>query len=724
MKFRKKMEKNGKKTIFRIITAVVFVVLAFGGLTVLLNKDTKAATSGQTIFYLHKESPDANETYNSLALTRPEPGSDTTTATATSTTNINASPPTSFCQSSDNSSNTYNVIRASAASTGNRCMGTFISMPVGQSIVVSTGDASAISGQFWSSESATQVASAMNIFIYRWSGSGTTVGNTGNEGLATFTCAEPGTSATSCIPTAAAPAASVTLSATDRIVVIVSMNVTTLRSGASVSVYFDSTARAASQVTMKYTLATPNKPTLSGSMDDDFTTSLAPLTCTTGGVAMTGDTKWTCLQGSAASSTGTIQDGALAGTIGGDSSGFMKLDNQFTANGTSSDFAGSSGLSTPSNTFLYQSLPDDYSSGNVRTVVNGTNNFTINSTNAAAPFNHDGLVLWTSNTDYIQVQVYAGAAIDGVTANTVKVGLNVNGTITTSTGINTSVSNGLFNSVWLGFANTNGSWQAQYSTDGSTWNNLGSPINHATFSRVGLNAFTALGSVSGDYAGAFDWFQSTLTNAIFTQDAYIWDNNADSVIPGTALASNNTSVTLTSSGANFRLRLAIEIAGQISSAGNQQFKLQYVDMGSGTCAAPSGGTPATYTDVTAGTSLAYFNNPTPTDGASIGGQPGKDPSVSGTGSVFQSYEEANNFAVLIPINDSHDGVWDFSLIDNGAPSSTTYCLRVVDSGGAALTTYSAYPTITTFSPGPTTDQVLRGGEWFSSGTKQPFFWAQ
>ncbi len=33
-------------------------------------------------------------------------------------------------------------------------------------------------------------------------------------------------------------------------------------------------------------------------------------------------------------------------------------------------------------------------------------------------------------------------------------------------------------------------------------------------------------------------------------------------------------------------------------------------------------------------------------------------------------------------------------------------------------------TITLVPPGPTTDQILRGGEWFSGGVKQSFYWAQ
>jgi hypothetical protein len=51
-------------------------------------------------------------------------------------------------------------------------------------------------------------------------------------------------------------------------------------------------------------------------------------------------------------------------------------------------------------------------------------------------------------------------------------------------------------------------------------------------------------------------------------------------------------------------------------------------------------------------------------------------------------------------------------------------MRLVQSDGTAFTTYTNYPVITTFSSaGPTTDQILRGGKWFSGGSKQPFFWA-
>lgn len=50
---------------------------------------------------------------------------------------------------------------------------------------------------------------------------------------------------------------------------------------------------------------------------------------------------------------------------------------------------------------------------------------------------------------------------------------------------------------------------------------------------------------------------------------------------------------------------------------------------------------------------------------------------------------------------------------------------VASAGAVSPATAAAIAGTTTLSPpGPTTDQILRGGEWFSGGTKQSFFWAQ
>ena len=179
-----------------------------------------------------------------------------------------------------------------------------------------------------------------------------------------------------------------------------------------------------------------------------------------------------------------------------------------------------------------------------------------------------------------------------------------------------------------------------------------------------------------------------------TQSAYRWFNNLDSTNVGTALALQDTTTTLSSSGAVFRLRALLHITGGLPTNG-QQFKLQFVGKGTGTCASPSGGTPSTWTDVNATTSIAYNDNPTPTDSSALTDNLGELTHGSDT-IVPQTYEELNNFTNSVAaIPSGQDSKWDFSLIDNSAPASTTYCFLIVKSNGSVLDGYSVYPEITT-----------------------------
>lgn len=181
----------------------------------------------------------------------------------------------------------------------------------------------------------------------------------------------------------------------------------------------------------------------------------------------------------------------------------------------------------------------------------------------------------------------------------------------------------------------------------------------------------------------------------YTQSAYRFFENDDSTDVGSALDSQDTASTLSSTGQAFRLRSLLHIDSATLSQSGQSFKLQYVDKGSGSCASPSGGTPSSYTDVTGATSLAYNDNATPSDGASLTAN-GSDPTHSGHTVVNQTYRESNNFTnAIASINSGEDGKWDFSLIDNGASASTTFCFRIVKSDGTELDTYSVYPEITT-----------------------------
>gem|GEM_PF-6548236 len=64
--------------------------------------------------------------------------------------------------------------------------------------------------------------------------------------------------------------------------------------------------------------------------------------------------------------------------------------------------------------------------------------------------------------------------------------------------------------------------------------------------------------------------------------------------------------------------------------------------------------------------------------------------------INQSYQELNTFTTSVAaIPRDQDGSWDFSLFDNTAPDSTTYCFRIVEDDGTLLDTYSSIPEITT-----------------------------
>jgi regulation of enolase protein 1 (concanavalin A-like superfamily) len=664
----------------REATSWAFVIIVM--LTVVMAvvfSHASATTGGKMTLYFHKEASDVNETYNALSLTPPEPAADTAQGTLTSATNVNATPPTSFCESGDGQTDAQNERVASAASTGNRCLGTFISMPIGNAISIGTGDTSAITSQLWSSESASQAAVALNVYLYRCSTtciSTTTL--TSTDRIATLTCAEPGTSATTCTVTAT-PANNITFVATDRIIAIVSSNVTTLRSGASTAFYFDSSARTAASVTLKYTALgynTTNKPALTGSLDDDFTTAAATTACTTGGVAY--GTNWTCLQGSAANTAGAFnaEDTAAAGS--GDSSSWLRLSNQTT---TTAAVPANFGT-TPSNTFLYQTMPASYGDGSITTVVNSTATFGVGATTPTTPFNHIGLVLWTSNTDYLELQEYSTAATTGT--NSVSVALNNSGTIGTAVSLNASTTSGIFGEVWLRMTNTAGSWQAQYSTDGTTWNNVGSAVVHTTvFTRVGLNAFAKIANPVSTYAGAFEWFEYNLASPTYNQTSFEFFDNADSTTPGTAHG-NNTNYTLSSTGQQFRLRQLVKINGQVGTSG-QSFNEQYADLSSyGVCSSiPSGnwanmsaGSPSNTPDTIApsGSNLvagfsAAWTNP---------GNITANDSVVATVTVTTTNSDwlvANNFGFSIPSGSTIDGIvatvnasanTSSSAVDNGA----------------------------------------------------------
>lgn len=237
---------------------------------------------------------------------------------------------------------------------------------------------------------------------------------------------------------------------------------------------------------------------------------------------------------------------------------------------------------------------------------------------------------------------------------------------------------------------------------------------------VGSYATTAVTLSATTYKGAISLALKPELPT-YTQSAYRFFNNTDTTDVGTTLAGQDTAATLSSSGAAFRLRLLLHIDANQLIASGQSFKLQFVGKGTGTCASPSGGTPATYTDVTAATVIAYKNNATPADGATLTAT-SSDPTHGADTIVNQTYEELNNFTNSVAaIPSGQDGKWDFALFDNSAPISTSYCLRIVKSDGTALTTYTVYPEITTAAAATVSCSTVPASTSFDSLTPSSIY---
>ncbi len=161
---------------------------------------------------------------------------------------------------------------------------------------------------------------------------------------------------------------------------------------------------------------------------------------------------------------------------------------------------------------------------------------------------------------------------------------------------------------------------------------------------------------------------------------------------GAPLAALNSGAIVPGTGSPFRLRMLLHVgvADLSQSAGN--FKLQFAQQ-SGTC--DTGFVGESYADVTAGTVIGYYDNAIGTDGMNAAANL-NDPVHGSDNIALQTYEEANNLTnsiSAIPVGE--DGLWDYALFDNSAPSSTTYCLRIVYADGSLLNTYSFIPEITT-----------------------------
>lgn len=199
--------------------------------------------------------------------------------------------------------------------------------------------------------------------------------------------------------------------------------------------------------------------------------------------------------------------------------------------------------------------------------------------------------------------------------------------------------------------------------------------------------------------------------------AYRWFANSGTVAVSSAIGTQDNPALLTTANQQFRLRLLL-FSNDTIGLSLREYKLQYVDPGAGTCASPSAGMPATYTDVptSGGSTISFYDNATPGDGNNLTANGSLDPTYLGKTNIAQDYEEANNFtnSVSAITAETETGLWDFSLVDNTAYDrvAQTYCFRVARSNDVVLQ-IGVYPQMSTAA---VDDVLIQGGTQIDGGT--------
>lgn len=184
----------------------------------------------------------------------------------------------------------------------------------------------------------------------------------------------------------------------------------------------------------------------------------------------------------------------------------------------------------------------------------------------------------------------------------------------------------------------------------------------------------------------------------YNQVAYRWFDNADSTAAGGVLTATQDSVpTLYAPKDRVRLRVLLHVTTTTLITGSDQFKLQFATKAA-SCGASS------FIDVTAATTIAYYNNPTPASNIALT-TGSNNPSHLGHNTISQAYVEAAPFSTLSNVAVGEDGMWDVALVGNGASANTAYCFRMVKNDNSTLT-YTIYPELVTSPSGSLNTDIV------------------
>lgn len=300
-----------------------------------------------------------------------------------------------------------------------------------------------------------------------------------------------------------------------------------------------------------------------------------------------------------------------------------------------------------------------------------TYGFTLSASAKAA-----GIIVGYSGADVVSVADVANSqanassttmtapSITTTQANTMLVGLYASATSTTYTAGSSMTLRGQTASSGSGSASTKVTIGAQDITQASAAA-TGTKTMAASAAAVSVGALVALRPAP-----------------VISQAGYRFFQNTDSTTASTAYAASGTPATIPAS-TPFRLRLNLGVASSGSTMTNtagRNFTLQYARRGADNVCDASF-TNETYADVTTSTSVRFYNNPTPADGAAYVTS-ANDPTRSGITAVGQKYMESNPLAASTTVLAGQDALWDVSLTTSGVNPDDVYCLRALDANGA------------------------------------------
>ncbi|HET7713295.1 MAG TPA: hypothetical protein VFK94_02430, partial [Patescibacteria group bacterium] len=269
--------------------------------------------------------------------------------------------------------------------------------------------------------------------------------------------------------------------------------------------------------------------------------------------------------------------------------------------------------------------------------------------------------------------------------------------------------------TWVGVDTNSDLFAKRLSFDGTnlTWS------SHEPSSATLEATVSSITGISIDFA-----YNRTLS-PIVDQLHYRWRSDDGNETTGTSLQNEDTAHTGLAKSTNIRLRFTVNNTG--GSATNYNYRLEWA-AASGAC----DGTGETFAAVPDTATTEPFDMTTTTNyadqAASTNAASGPGVLTDPGGSTFAAgylLESPSNQTPNLTLAQNIFTELEYNFQANtNATDSTTYCFRL-SNAGTGLNTYTRYAEVTTAAPpGPTTDQVLRHGNWWSGGAEQSFFWAQ